>query len=79
MGKRKCLVFEPKKGQQYVYVLSEDACTYDADLWTVGFYKPDGKWNPESDYSDVDDARRQVHYLNGGCKKCDPTPEFPNV
>jgi len=28
----------------YVYIRSEP------QLWTVGFYKPDGKWEPESDH-----------------------------
>ena len=27
----------------YVYIRSEPG------LWTVGFYKPDGTWKPESD------------------------------
>lgn len=36
------------------------------DLWTVGFYDPDGKFEPESDYSDSEEAAKRVHYLNGG-------------
>jgi hypothetical protein len=36
------------------------------NLWTVGFYDPQGKWHPESDYSDSDEAAKRVHYLNGG-------------
>ena len=50
----------------YVYILSESAQEFETNLWTVGFYKPDGKWEPESDHSDEDGARRRVHYLNGG-------------
>ena len=35
-------------------------------LWTVGFYKPDGKFEPESDHSTAEHAAQRVHYLNGG-------------
>lgn len=35
-------------------------------LWTVGFYKPNGVWRPESDHSSAEDAAARVHYLNGG-------------
>ncbi len=35
-------------------------------LWTVGFYKPDGKFEPESDHPTSDEATARVHYLNGG-------------
>ena len=44
----------------YVYIKSEN------QLWTVGFYKPDGKWNPESDHDTAEDAAKRVAYLNGG-------------
>ncbi|MCF2522339.1 hypothetical protein [Bradyrhizobium sp. G127] len=44
----------------WVYVRSE------ASLWTVGFYDPDGHWQPESDHPTANDADRRVHYLNGG-------------
>lgn len=44
----------------YVYIRSEPS------LWTVGFYGPDGKWEPESDHASPDDAAARVHYLNGG-------------
>ena len=44
----------------YVYILSEP------ELWTVGFYAPDGKWNPESDHDNEESAAKRVHYLNGG-------------
>lgn len=44
----------------YVYIRSEPG------LWTVGFYKPDGKWEPESDHDSRDDASRRVARLNGG-------------
>lgn len=45
---------------QYVYQ------SFEAGLFTVGFYSPDGKWHPESDYDKRDDAVARVHYLNGG-------------
>ena len=35
-------------------------------LWTVGFYDPDGKFQPESDHDNIEEARKQVNYLNGG-------------
>jgi hypothetical protein len=44
----------------YVYIKSEN------QLWTVGFYSPDGRWNPESDHESKDKAAERVHYLNGG-------------
>jgi len=47
----------------YVYICSEP------NLWTVGFYDPNGNWNPDSDYSNRDDAADRVHYLNGGNKE----------
>jgi hypothetical protein len=44
----------------YVYIQSE------ARLWTVGFYGPDGSWNPESDHASPKEAAKRVHWLNGG-------------
>lgn len=44
----------------YVYIRSETS------LWTVGFYAPDGSWNPESDWSVKEAAAERVAYLNGG-------------
>ena len=44
----------------YVYKQTEPG------LWTVGYYKPDGEWEPESDHSSSEDAAARVHYLNGG-------------
>ena len=42
----------------YVYIKSEP------NLYTVGFYKPDGTWEPESDYENREDAANRVHWLN---------------
>jgi len=44
----------------YVYIQSEPG------LWTVGFYKPDGTWEPESDHASREAAAERVHWLNGG-------------
>lgn len=44
----------------YVYIRSEP------QLFTVGFYDPNGNWHPDSDHDDREEARKRVHYLNGG-------------
>jgi hypothetical protein len=44
----------------YVYIPSE------LGLWTVGFFDPQGRWRPESDWSSPEEAAARVHYLNGG-------------
>jgi hypothetical protein len=48
------------RNAMYVYIETEPG------LWTVGFYTPDGKWIPESDHSEREDAAKRVAYLNGG-------------
>lgn len=35
-------------------------------LWTVGFYRPDDRWEPESDHGSKDEAAARVRWLNGG-------------
>jgi hypothetical protein len=54
----------------YVYIQSETAQeTRTYPLYTVGFYRPDGKWEPESDHGGANgkrEAARRVAYLNGG-------------
>lgn len=52
----------------YVYIRSEHAGVRGAehDLYTVGFYDPQGNWQSESDYSTTAEAAARVHYLNGG-------------
>lgn len=47
----------------YVYRKTE------ARLWTVGFYRPDGGWEPESDHEVREDAANRCAWLNG-------SPEF---
>lgn len=44
----------------YVYMRTE------AGVWTVGFFKPNGDWVAEGDYSCRGAAAERVHYLNGG-------------
>jgi len=46
----------------YVYIKSER----NPDLWTVGFYRPDGSWEPESDHRTAESAAARVRWLNGG-------------
>lgn len=41
-------------------------------LWTVGFYKPNGMFEPESDHGSAEAAANRVHWLNGGNS---PKPE----
>lgn len=43
----------------YVYKRSEPG------LYTVGFYDPDGKWEPESDHDNAIEAAKRVAWLNG--------------
>ena len=40
--------------------------SFEPGLWTVGFFHPDGTWEPSSDHSDQTEAAELVHYLNGG-------------
>lgn len=52
------------KTVMYVYRRTEP------NLYTVGFYDPNGKWYPESDHDSREEAAERVHYLNGGrCEK----------
>jgi len=46
----------------YVYIQTEVS----PDLFTVGFYRPDGTWESESDHASRVEAGERVHYLNGG-------------
>jgi hypothetical protein len=38
-------------------------------LWTAGYYKPNGKWEPDSDHGTPEEAADRVHFLNGGCDR----------
>ena len=44
----------------YVYIITGPL------IWTVGFYHPDGKWEPESNHTNPEDAAERTAYLNGG-------------
>ena len=52
----------------YVYILSEKFTdeTGSHELWTVGFYDPAGKFQPESDHPNKQAAADRVHWLHGG-------------
>lgn len=54
----------------YVYIKAEP------QLYTVGFYTPDGKWNPESDHETKEAAAERVHYLNGGQEQQESWEEY---
>ncbi len=46
----------------YVYRETEPTC------WTVGFYDPEGKWIPDEDFMNPEEAAEKTAYLNGGNK-----------
>ncbi len=46
----------------YVYIRTPE-------LWTVGFYAPDGTWEPESDHVTSEEAAKRVAWLNGSGKR----------
>lgn len=52
----------------YVYINTESFVEDGVhhNLYTVGFYKPDGSFEPESDHPDKNEAAYRVHWLNGG-------------
>src|SRR5688500_1494578 len=60
------------KGQlhmAYVYIESERWTDDDGSLqilYTVGHYRPDGGWRPESDHGSTEEAAERVAWLNGG-------------
>ena len=38
----------------------------ESDLWTVGFFSPNGTWYTDIDCDSQDNAAARVNYLNGG-------------
>jgi len=34
-------------------------------LYTVGFYDPQGKWHPDSDYNTTEQCAQRIAFLNG--------------
>lgn len=53
----------------YVYRQAEPNC------YTVGFYDPNGDWQPESDHQDREVAALRCNYLNGGSASIGPEIE----
>ena len=59
----------------YVYIQSEKSQPPEGKfpatngLWTVGFYDPQGKFQPESDHPKPEEAAARVNYLNGNNKR----------
>lgn len=49
----------------YVYIKTEK------NLWTVGFYDPNGVWQSESDCDSKEEAVERVAWLNGSGKRND--------
>lgn len=47
----------------------------DHQLYTVGFYSPDGEWEPESDHDNIRDAAARVVSLNGGTQIKNPSKD----
>jgi hypothetical protein len=37
-------------------------------VFQVGYFMPDGTWEPDGDYSTKEDAAARVNYLNGGTR-----------
>lgn len=46
----------------WIYIKTEP------QLWTVGFYAPDGTFHGDSDHSTPDLAAQRCAWLNGSCK-----------
>jgi hypothetical protein len=38
----------------------------ESGMWEVGYYDPDGYWQPESEHDNANAASQRVHYLNAG-------------
>ena len=43
--------------------------SFEPGLWMVGFYRPDGKWVPESDHKSVKEASKRTAWLNGDASR----------
>lgn len=50
----------------YVYVMNRSEPLGSSAKYTVGFYHPDGTWEPESDHATSEEAAKRVVWLNGG-------------
>lgn len=40
--------------------------SFEKGLYTVGYYKPNGEWIPDSDHDTREAAAARCHFLNGG-------------
>lgn len=58
---------------QYVYIRSEP------NLFTVGFFRPDGEWDADSDYNTKSEAALRVAFLNGSPDFNSWTPTAENI
>lgn len=56
----------PASNKEANWIMSWVYKKSEANLWTVGFYEPDGTWVPESDHDDAEKAASRCNYLNGG-------------
>jgi hypothetical protein len=56
----------------YVYIQSDT----NPDLYTVGFYDPNGNWQPESDHRSARNAAEQVAWLNGYHNESSDLPDL---
>ncbi len=54
----------------YVYIREVKRRADETNTWsyTVGFYAPNGEFEPESKHDHPERAASRVHYLNGGIK-----------
>lgn len=50
-----------------------------SQLYTVGFYAPDGTWCPESDHLTLDAAAARCRWLSGGNPADNLTPVHPEA
>ena len=57
----------------YVYIQSR---TPEHPLYTVGFYSPDGAWQPESDHHSAEQAAARAAALNGNIALIAAAPEL---
>lgn len=39
-------------------------------LWTTGFRRPDGQWEPDEDFDDEDEAEARARWLNSDTAQC---------
>lgn len=49
-----------------MYIYINESLSQDIEIYTVGFYHPNGAWIPEGSYQSKEAASARVNYLNGG-------------